>query len=395
MRTSNRRLCKMLVLPLLFLGGVAGPLPAQEDEEGEVAVVRVYVGTYTRGASEGIYRFDLDLASGKPTAPQLAAEAVNPSFVAIHPSRKYLYAVGEVGNFEGQQNAGGVTAFKIDPETGDLTKLNSQVSGGRGPCHVSVDATGKVVLVANYGGGSVASMKINEDGSLEPASSVMQHEGSSVHPRRQTAPHAHSVNVDPTNRFAVVADLGLDQVLVYRLATATAQLVPHDPPFVRTPEGGGPRHLAFHPNGKYAYVNNELTMSVTAFKYDAEVGQFEELSTHDTLPEDAGSENNSTAEVLAHPSGKFLYVSNRGHDSIAIFRIKKDGTLQAEGHASTLGETPRNFGIDPTGRFLLAANQNSGTVVLFRIDPHTGALSPTGDVIEIPNPVCVRFVKVD
>lgn len=391
MRAAFLTFCRILAL-LLFLGAASKSLMALDDDEATTA--RAYIGTYTRGESQGIYRFDLDLATGKPTEPQLAAEAVNPSFLAIHPSRKSLYAVGEVGNFEGQENAGGVTAYQIDQKTGDLTKLNSQVSGGRGPCHVSVDATGKVVLVANYGGGSVASMKINEDGSLEPASSVIEHEGSSVHPRRQTAPHAHSVNVDPTNRFAVVADLGLDQVLVYRLATATGQLVPHDPPFVRTPEGGGPRHLAFHPNGKYAYVNNELTMSVTGFRYDAELGQFEILSTHDTLPEDADGANNSTAEVLVHPAGKFLYVSNRGHDSIAMFHIKKDGTLRPEGHVSTQGETPRNFGIDPTGRFLLAANQNSGTVVVFRIDLHTGALTATGDVVEIPNPVCVRFLRV-
>lgn len=365
-------------------------------EESSVDSIRVYVGTYTRGDSKGIYTFELDPKTGKTTEPQLAAELVNPSFVAIAPSGKYLYAVNEVADFPGVKGkqAGGVTGFKLDAKTGKLTKINSQLSGGPGPCHLSVDHEEKCVVVANYGGGSVASLPIKQNGELAPAASFIQHEGSSVNPRRQTAPHAHSANVDAGNNYAVVADLGLDKLLVYKLDAEQGTLTPNDPPFVKTVQGGGPRHLDFHPNGKYAYANNEITLSVTAYDYDSNNGVLTPLQTVTTVPEGTPLQGNSTAETLVHPSGKFLYVSNRGPNSIAMFRIKDDGTLESLGLESTQGEIPRGFGIDPTGNFLLVGNQNTHTVVVLKIDQETGMLSSTGTKLEIPSPVNVRMLPI-
>jgi 6-phosphogluconolactonase len=257
-----------------------------------------------------------------------------------------------------------------------------------------VDKEGKNVLVANYGGGSVAALPIQADGRLREASSFIQHKGSSVNPKRQEGPHAHSINLDTANRFACAADLGLDQVLVYQFDATKGTLTPHTPPFAAVAPGAGPRHFAFHPSGRYAYVINEMNSTVTAFTYDAQQGTLKELHTLSTLP--AGFKgNNSTAEVQVHPSGKFLYGSNRGHDSIAIFTIDQDtGRLTAAGHELTQGRTPRNFGIDPTGSYLLAANQATDTIVVFRIDPQTGNLKATGQTVSMPTPVCVKFVPI-
>ncbi len=364
----------------LCLVGINWPMESFADS------IRVYVGTYTSGESEGIYTFELDAETAKPTQPQLAAKLKNPSFVAISPDQKFLYAAGE-------SEVSGVTAFAIDSQSGQLNLLNSQSSGGAGPCHLSVDHTGKCVIVANYGGGSVACLPIAEDGSLQQASTFIQHTGSSINPSRQKGPHAHSANIDQNNNFAVVADLGLDQLLVYKLDASKGVLTPHDPPFTNVDPGNGPRHFSFHPNGKFAYNCNEMTSSITAHAYDAKAGTLTPLMSQSTLPTDFTGNNNSTAECLVHPSGKFVYVSNRGHNSIAAFQIKADGTVQASGHTSTNGEIPRNFGITPDGKFLLAANQNSAKIVIFKIDQNTGNLIPTGDVVSVPNPVCVRFLQ--
>jgi 6-phosphogluconolactonase len=371
---------------------VAGPTdaetvqPSKQDDE-----VRVYIGTYTGPKSKGIYVCRLNLNSGRMTSPELAADADNPSFLAIHPSRRFLYAASETDEFAGKKS-GAVVAFGIQ-ENGKLTLLNQQPSGGEGPCHLVVDNTGKDVLVANYGGGSVSVVPIKEDGRLGEPTAFVQHKGSSVDRERQEGPHAHSVNVDSANRFAFAADLGLDKVLIYRFDPVKGTLSANDPPSVSVKPGAGPRHFAFHPRGHFAYVINEMQSTVTAFSYDASSGALTELQTISTLPENFKGEN-STAEVQVLPSGKFLYGSNRGHDSIAIFSIDPaKGTLRLVGHQSTQGKTPRNFGIDPSGRYLLAANQDSGSVVVFRIDPQTGRLSPTGQVVEVPSPVCVKFVK--
>jgi 6-phosphogluconolactonase len=247
------------------------------------------------------------------------------------------------------------------------------------------------VLVANYGGGSVCVLPILDDGQLDGATALVQHEGSSVNPRRQRGPHAHSVNVSPDDRFAFVADLGLDKVMIYRFDVTAGTLAPADPPWASVSPGAGPRHFAFHPGGKFAYVINELQSTVTAFAYDPERGSLDDLQTVSTLPSDF-KDNNSTAEVLVHPSGNFLYGSNRGHNSIAVFAIDaRTGWLSPVEKESTRGSTPRNFGIDPTGRYLLAANQASDAIVVFRIDKATGALTATGQEIEVPSPVCVRM----
>lgn len=375
---------------LLALGTLVclSPTLAQAEE-----TMWAYIGTYTGKGSQGIYVAEFDLASGQLDKPSLAAKLDNPSFLAIHPSGKYLYAAGEIGNFQGKK-AGAVSALEIDASTGKLTLLNQQSSMGAGPCYVTVDRSGKVALVANYGGGSIASLPIGSDGKLAEAASAIQHEGSSVNKSRQESPHAHSINVDPDNRFAFAADLGLDKVLIYKLDPATARLSANDPAYAATPPGGGPRHFAFHPSGKYAYVCNELTSSVTAFSYDAATGALTTLHTLSTLPEGYDKPGNSTAEIQVHPSGKFVYVSNRGHDSLAIFAINEaTGKLTAVGHESTGGKTPRNFGIDPTGKYIVACNQNSGTVHVFAVDAQSGKLKPTGSSIEVANPVCVKFLK--
>jgi 6-phosphogluconolactonase len=352
----------------------------------------VYVGTYTRGTgSEGIYICRLDTATGQLEQIGGAGGVENPSFLAIHPTGAFLYAVGETAEFRGR-TGGAVAAFAIDRATGQLALLNEQSSEGGGPCHLVVDATGKTVLVANYGGGSVASLPLEDNGRLRPAASKIQHAGSSVNPQRQQGPHAHSINLDPQNQFAFAADLGLDQVLVYRLDPDQGTLAAHAPPFAEVKPGSGPRHFAFHPSGQYAYLINELTCTMTAFSYGADRGKLTEIQTVTTLPVplQAGF---STAEVQVHPSGRFVYGSNRGHDSIAIFAVDQEtGKLTVVGHEPTRGNTPRNFGIDPTGQFLLAANQSSGTIVPFRIDQDTGKLTATGQVLEIPAPVCVKFL---
>jgi len=376
-------------LTLTLLGTVSMFALRSAAAEDAPTQYRVYFGTYTDGDSQGIYQSEFDLASGELSDPELAAEVVNPSFLAIHPSRKFLYAVSEISLLDGQ-TTGGVSAFAIDRSGGTLKLLNQQSSQGAGPCHLVVDATGGAVLVANYGGGSVASLPLAADGRLGAAASAIQHEGHSVDPGRQQEPHAHSINIDPENRFAVAADLGLDKVLVYRLDAKQATLAPHDPPSASVAGGSGPRHFAFHPGGKFAYVINEMANTVTAFSYDA--GKLTEVQTIGTLPE-GDEEASYTAEVQVHPSGKFLYGSNRGHDSIAIFAIDQEtGTLTAAGHQPTGGKTPRNFGIDPTGAYLLAANQASDNVVVFRIDGETGGLTPTGREIRVVSPVCVKFL---
>jgi 6-phosphogluconolactonase len=385
---THRPLSLRLLALALFAVSIANGKTVKPVAKGNGALV--YIGTYTGPKSKGIYVYRLDLDTGAMTALGLAGEAENPSFLAIHPSHRFLYAASETGSFAGKKS-GAVSAFAIQ-QTGKLTPLNQQPSGGEGPCHLVVDKTGKDVLVANYDGGSVSVVPIHEDGKLGEPTAFIQHKGSSVDKERQEGPHAHSINVDAANRFAFAADLGLDKVLVYRFDPVKGTLAANDPPSVSVKPGAGPRHFAFHPGGHYAYVINEMHSTVTAFGYDAVRGVLKELQTISTLPENFKGEN-STAEVQVHPSGKFLYGSNRGHDSIAIFAIDPaKGTLRLVGHQSTQGKTPRNFGIDPTGRYLLAANQDSGTVVVFGIDPQTGQLNPSGHVVEVPSPVCVKFL---
>lgn len=382
----------LLLAGVLGTAGRAAEPSSAPTEANHAGQLTVYVGTYTRGDSEGIYVYRMDLATGRMKRVGLAGGIENPSFLALHPNGRFLYAVSEVSNTDGRRT-GAVSAFALDPQTGLPNRLNHQPSEGAGPCHLVVDRDGRAVLVANYGTGNVAVLPIREDGSLGPATDVEQHEGSSVNPRRQAGPHAHSINVDPANRFAVAADLGIDKLLIYRFHAEGGTLTPNDPPFARVKPGAGPRHFDFHPGGQFAYVINELHSTVTAFSYDAQSGRLETLQTVSTLPDDFEGDN-TTAEIQVHPSGRFLYGSNRGHDSIAIFAVDpKTGRLSPVGHEPTQGKTPRNFGIDPTGTYLLAANQTTDEIAVFRIDPETGRLAPTGEIVEVPTPVCVKFLK--
>lgn len=399
---GNLRVKRAMAI-LMALGGVSvlgsawamepEPGPGPETATNGPASYWVYVGTYSGGKanSEGIYLLELDMASGKLSSRGLAAKSVNPSFLAVHPSRKFLYAVSEVATGSGKK-VGGVSAFTLDARTGALGALNGQSSGGAGPCHVVVDKAGKNVLVANYGGGSAEVIPIQPDGRLAQPSCFVQHEGKGADPGRQSEPHAHSVNLDAAGKFAFVADLGLDKVLVYRFDAENGTITANDPPSASVAPASGPRHFAFHPDGRHAYVINEMKSTVTAFDYDPERGVLREIQTISTLPE-GYTGTSYTAEVVVHPSGKFLYGSNRGHDSLAVFRIDgSTGKLSAVGHTSTGGKNPRNFNIDPTGKYVLACNQGSDTIVVFRVDAGTGKLEPTGQTLEVPIPVCVKFV---
>jgi len=355
--------------------------------------MRVYIGTYTGGGSKGIYAYELGLKNGALTPLGLAAESPNPSFLAIHPNKKFLYAAGEIGDYQGGKS-GAVTGFRIDPASGKLAKINDAGTGGSGTCHLVVDHSGRAVLAANYGGGSICALPINENGELSAASSFIQHEGKGPTPR-QSFPFAHSIHVDPRNRFVIEANLGLDKLFVYRFDPEKRTLTPHTPPSADAVPGGGPRHFAFQPGGRFAFVNNEMLSSVTAFSYDGEKGVLTPLQTLSTLPADWSGKNNSTAEIQAHPSGKFVYCSNRGHNSIAVFSVSAGGQLALVENESTRGKTPRNFGIDPTGQFLIAANQDSDSLAVFRIDAATGQLEPVGEPVTAPKPVCVKFLPLE
>jgi 6-phosphogluconolactonase len=377
---------------LLLLAGLAcGPATSATAGPGNW----VYFGTYTTGQSQGIYAAQMD-AAGKLTAPQLAAALPNPSFLAVDSQRRFLCAVSEVSGAAGKKQ-GDVTAYAINARNGRLTELNQQLSGGDALCHVQIDATGKTVLVASYGGGSVTAFPVNADGSLGHAACFIQHHGSSVNPRNQAGPHAHCIVTDPANRFALACDLGMDKVLIYKLDASAATLTPNTPAFASLASGAGPRHLAFHPNGKFVYVVNEMGCSVTVFHYDAKRGALAEVQTISTLADGHKPDPAfSGAEVVVHPSGKFLYTSTRGPDFLSVFSIdEKTGKLSHLENVPSGGKTPRNFNLDPAGNFLLAANQNSDNVVVFRIDPATGKLTPTGQSVEVGNPSCVVFGPAD
>lgn len=355
----------------------------------------VYYGCYTnaKSGSKGIYVSKFNSGSGELSDPQLAVETGSPSFLAIHPSKKYLYAVGEMGT--PGQKGGGVSAFGISLPDGKLSPINQVSSVGAGPCHVSVDKTGKMAMVANYGGGSVASYSILENGGLSEAKTFVQHEGSGANPKRQAGPHAHSLNVSPDNRFGFACDLGLDKVFIYKLDPTTGKMTAHGHAIVAP--GSGPRHFAFHPSGKFAFVNNEMSMTETSFAYDAEKGALTEIATVSTLPEaDRGKSGWSTAETVAHPNGKFVYVSNRTHDTIAVFTCDPaTGKLTLIQNASAEGKIPRNFNLDPSGKWMIVVHQDSNTAALFKVDQDSGKLTFTGKKVNVGGSVCVRFLGLD
>jgi len=363
--------------------------------EKETGMVRVYFGTYTQGDSKGVYVSEFDPKTGKLSPAKLAVETTNPSFLALHPSGKFVVAVNETNEFQGKKNSGGVSSFSVNPEDGSLTLINQQPSGGGAPCHVVIDKKGRTALVANYHGGSVAAFPISKKGKLRQASSFVQHAGSSVNKQRQAGPHGHSINLDPKNNFAFAADLGLDKILIYKFDPQEKTLTANDPAFAKVTPGAGPRHFAFHPTGKFAYVINEMQSTVTAFRYNSKAGALETLQTISTIPADFAG-NTSTAEVQVHNSGKFLYGSNRGHDSIAMYSIdQKTGKLTSLGNQAIGGKAPRNFGIDPTGKYLLAAGRLTNSVTVFKINADTGKLDPTDHKISVPVPVCVKFHVIE
>ena len=388
----NSALARREFLKIAGLGTLSLVLPEHAyglgaERSGELLV---YVGTYTSGKSEGIYLYSLNLASGELKHIATTKGVKDPSYLALAPSRRYLYAVNEVEEFAGKKS-GAVSAFVVDQRTGDLRLLNQQPSLGGAPCYVVVDRTGSFVLVANYVGGNVAVLPVRNDGSLGEATDLKQDQGSSINAERQEGPHAHCIVLDPAYRFAYTCDLGTDKIMIFRFDMRRGKLIPNEIPWVQVKPGAGPRHLTFHPGGKYAYVINELHATVTAFAHDLAEGHLKEVQTIPTLPM-SFKDANTSADIHVSPDGKFLYCSNRGHDSIAAFQInRRNGMLTFIARESTAGRTPRNFAIDPTGAFLLVANQNSDNIVTFRRDRKTGRLSATGHVAEVPSPVCLKF----
>jgi 6-phosphogluconolactonase len=345
----------------------------------------VYAGTYTDTGSKGIYGYRFDTATGRLSSLGLKAEIENPSFVVTDPGHRFLYAVTENGN-------GLLSSFTIDANTGDLKLLNRVSSGGADPCHLTVDKSGKLLFVANYDTGNVAAFALNEDGSIGKMTGVDQHRGSSTNPDRQKGPHTHEVVLSPDNRFLFVPDLGTDQIAIYKVGSAKGTFTPNDPPFASVKAGAGPRHFVFCPGTRVAYVICEMGSSVAVFSFDQAKGSLTPIQAISSLPADFTGENNS-AEIQVGHSGRFLYASNRGNDSIAVFAIDPArGTLTKIQVVSTQGKSPRNFVIDPTGGYLLAANQKSDQIVVFAVDQASGRLTPTGQVSPVSSPVSLVFV---
>jgi 6-phosphogluconolactonase len=363
-----------------------------DDRNATRSTFLVYVGTYNKAKGKGIHAYRFDAATGQLTSLGLATEAVNPTFVTVDARNRFLYATKEVERHEGKQS-GALKAFAIDRRTGKLRFLNETITNGTVPCYVALDKSGQSALVPNYGSGSVVVIRVQKDGRLGKSTSFHQRVGSGVNPERQEGPHAHWINVSPDNHYALSSDLGVDKVFVYRFDEKKGALELNTPPYAEVSAGSGPRHIAFSPNGRFVYLINELKSTITAFSYRAERGALSKLQTISTLPR--GYKGHSDcAEIAVSPSGKFVYGSNRGHDSIAVFAVNpRKGTLTAVERVSTQGKTPRHFAIDPTGSYLIVGNQDSNSLVVFRVDRKTGRLTPTGHAHHVTSPACVRFAN--
>ncbi len=391
MTTSVLRRSLSLALFFLLIATLSHAAAAKSHAE-----YFAYIGTYTDqgGNSKGIYAYRFDSATQKLTPIGLAAKTINPSFLALHPNQQFLYAVNEISNYQGEKS-GAVSAFAIDHANGKLTFLNQVASHGTDPCYITIDKTGKYVLVANYTSGSVTVFPIRGDGSLGEASAVVQHTGHGTNPQRQEGPHAHSVDMSADNRFAIVDDLGLDETIVYPFDSSNGSLAVSDARIAKADPGAGPRHFAFAPNGQFGYVLHEMSSTITAYSFDTAKGTLTPLQTISSIPK-TFTKLDESAEIEVAPSGKFLYASNRGHDSIAVFAINPStGKLTLVEYVPTKGESPRSFEIAPGESMLFAANEKSDNVVLFHIDRHSGRLTPTGQVLEISQPVCVKFARIE
>ena len=383
---ANRLNSKLvLILGFLLLSGAAVPAIAQDI---------LYVGTYTDRGSQGIYVLEFDRATGTLLERQTIEDKESPTFLTVHPNGKYLYAVYREGESAEDKN-GTVTAFAIDPSTGDLSKINEQSSEGAGPCHVSVDPEGKLVYVSNYGGGNLAVYPVGDDGRLEPASEIIQHTGGSVNPDRQQEPHMHSMVPSADGEVVYASDLGTDQIALYRLDQASGKLSPGQPPYVASTPGAGPRHFALHPSGAWAFSMEELSSTIAAYQVDESTGNLNLVDRVTTLPEGASAEGNSTADIHVSPDGKFVYGSNRGHDSIVIYAIDTDtGKLTYVGNEPVQGAHPRNFCMDDQGEFIWVANRDTDNVVVFKRDATTGKLTYTRNQIKVPAAVCVQQLSL-
>ncbi len=385
-RSFLRPLAVIALVAAVAYGAACRSAPPAPSGE----VLRVYVGTYTDRKSRGIYLFEIDAASGHlVSGPSLAGASENPAFLAFHPSGRFLYAVNVVAGFRGG-DTGAVSAFAVDPSSGRLTLLNQQPSNGAGPCHLAVDGTGRHLVVANYDSGTAAVMPVGEDGRIEPSSFVSRYAGSGPNKARQAGPHAHQVLMDPAGRYLLCADLGADRIHVERFDRESGRLEPNEPDGVALEPGSGPRHLAWHPNGRVLYAICEMGSTLTASRWDADRGVLSPFQTVSTLPE-GFTGRNLAAEIAVAPDGRFVYASNRGHDSIAVFAADASGKLSPVGRVPTRGRTPRSFAIDRTGRWLIAANQSSGSIAIFGIDPGTGLPRAVGRTIAVPAPVCILF----
>ncbi len=377
-----------IALSALGIAGCALPRGAATTPEKDRML---YVGTYTDDhRNKGIYLLRLSLATGALTLAGVAAETANPSFVALSPSGDAAFAVNEIGDVDGKPG-GMVTAFRRDPGSGTLGPADTESTRGTAPCYVSTDRSGRLLFVANYSSGSVAMFPIVAGGGISAMSGFIQHHGHGPNAERQEGPHAHCVIPDPGNNFILVADLGLDRIMVYRLDANAGTVSTSTSAQGILPPGSGPRHLAFHPGGRVVYVTNELNSTVSAFRYDPETGSLTVLQTVPAVGEQP-SVPNAPADIHLHPSGRFLYMSNRGHNSISVFAIDATSALLAPVQVvSTDGDWPRNFAVDPSGDFLIVANQRSDSVHSFRIDAATGRLTPTGQRVTVPVPVCIRY----
>jgi 6-phosphogluconolactonase len=385
---------RSLVATFLFLFLLAGIFAAAAPKKHSEYFA--YIGTYTEQGSEskGIYAYRFDPETQRLTPIGLAARTINPSFLAVHPNQRFLYAVNEVSDYQGQKS-GAVSAFAIDHATGKLTFLNQVASRGTDPCYITVDKTGKYVLVANYTSGSIAVFPIREDGGLGEAASFVQHIGHGTNPQRQEGPHAHSIDMSADNRFAIVDDLGLDETIVYPFSSSSGTLAAGEARIAKAAPGAGPRHFAFHPNGKFGYVINEMGSTVLAYSFDQASGELKPLQTTSSIPK-TFTKLNESAEIEVAPSGRFLYASNRGDDSIAVFAIDPTtGMLTLVEYDPTKGASPRSFEIAPGGTLLFAANEKSDNIVLFAVNQHSGRLKPTGKELNISQPVCIKFVRIE